>query len=148
MQFFQVAAKISKSGEDGTWILANVLDYDAKNQCYEIQDEDDISRVMMLSFSDVRRLEDSSSSLRRGDSVLAVFPETTSFYRAVVAKNPKSSRSSGGGASSSSEGGGDVIVKFDDDEDDSGKNPARRVPSRFVIRRSDVEDEDESDEDD
>lgn len=140
---FKVAAKISKSGDDGTWILANVLDYDAKNQCYEIQDEDDISRVMMLSFSDVRRLEDSSQSLRRGDAVLAVFPETTSFYRAVVAKNPKSSRNGG----SSSEGG-DVIVKFDDDEDDSGKNPARRVPSRFVIRRSDVEDMDESDEDD
>lgn len=132
---------MTKSNEDGSWILGNVLDYDPKSQCYEIQDEDDVSRVMILAFSDVRRLEDASQSLRRGDSVLAVFPETTSFYRAVVAKNPKASR--GGDA-----GGSDVIVKFDDDEDDSGKNPARRVPARFVLRRGDVEDENDSEEED
>jgi hypothetical protein len=98
---------------------------------------------MILGFSDVRRLEDASSSMRRGDSVLAVFPETTSFYRAVVAKNPKTNTRDGG------VNNGDVVVKFDDDEDESGKNPARRVPARFVLRRSDVEDQnnDSSDED-
>jgi len=45
--------------------------------------------VIQLSYDDVRRLDDSSANLRRGDSVLAVFPETTSFYRAVVVKTPK-----------------------------------------------------------
>lgn len=133
---------MSRSNEDGSWILGNILEYDPKSQCYEVQDEDDVSRVMILGFGDVRRLEDSSSSMRRGDSVLAVFPETTSFYRAVVAKNPKSNARDG------SAGSGDVVVKFDDDEDESGKNPARRVPARFVLRRSDVEDShDSSDED-
>ncbi len=140
--FLKVAAKVSKSNEDGSWILGNVLEYDPKSQCYEIQDEDDVSRVMILGFSDVRRLEDASQSLRRGDPVLAVFPETTSFYRAVVAKNPKSNRN--GDRDSNNE----VIIKFDDDEDDSGKNPARRVPARFVLRRSDLEDNEDSDEED
>lgn len=42
-----------------------------------------------------------------------------------------------------------VIVKFEDDEDEQGRNPARRVPARFVLRRSDVEDSnDESDDED
>ena len=44
---------------------------------------------MSLPLSDVRRLDDVSTHLRRGDSVLAVFPETTSFYAAVVYKAPK-----------------------------------------------------------
>lgn len=87
---------------------------------------------MTLSFNDVRRLDDSNSNLRRGDIVLAVFPETTSFYNAVVVKSPKNQ-------SNSSNGNYEVIVKFDDDEDDSGRNPARRVPARFVLRKSDVE---------
>lgn len=125
-----------KSNEDGSWILGNILDYDPKSQCYEVQDEDDVSRVVVLGFADVRRLEDSSASMRRGDQVLAVFPETTSFYRATVAKNPKSVRDPSGTTNANNE----VIVRFDDDEDESGKNPARRVPARFVLRRADVED--------
>ena len=85
----QVAAKLSKSGSDtqeGAWILGNVVDYDAKAQTYEIQDEDDISRVMTLPMTCVKRLEGSSTHLRRGEAVMAVFPETTSFYKAIVAK--------------------------------------------------------------
>jgi len=43
-----------------------------------------------------------------------------------------------------------VVVKFEDDEDEAGRNPARRVPARFVLRRSDVEEggDDDSDEED
>jgi SAGA-associated factor 29 len=125
-----VAAKVSKTNENGSWILGNVLEFDSNTHFYEIQDEDDVSRVMSLYFLDVKRLDDSASYLRRGDEVLAVFPETTSFYRAVVAKNPKFTS----GSSPS-----DVIVRFEDDEDATGKAPARRIPARFVLRRSDVE---------
>ena len=39
-----MAAKVSKSGEDGSWILGNILDFDAKNQTYLVQDEDDVNR--------------------------------------------------------------------------------------------------------
>ena len=38
--------------------------------------------------------------------------------------------------------------QFEDDEDDSGKNPARRVPARFVLLRRDLEEIDDSDEED
>ena len=138
---FQAAARVSKSDENGSWILVNVLYYDASTDRYEVQDEDDISRIMKLDASDVRKLEDLASRFRRGDKVLAVFPETTSFYSAVVAKNPKSG---GGGDSSSPE---ELIVRFDDDEDDMGKPIARRIPARFVFAHHEEDGEDgDSDE--
>jgi hypothetical protein len=130
----QVAARV-KFNEDGSWILGNVLEYNAGTQRYLVQDEDEVNRVVQLAYDDVRRLDDSCANLRRGDQVLAVFPETTSFYRAVVVKTPKSPAN-------------EVVVKFEDDEDEAGRNPARRVPARFVLRRSDVEDSDDSEEED
>ena len=135
----QVAAKTQSS--DGSWILGNIIAiYD--NNTYEVQDEDDINRTVILNHTDVRRLEDNAIHIRRGDSVLAVFPETTSFYRGIVVKNPKApSHSSGSGQ------WGDVIVRFEDDEDETGKAPPRRVPARFVLRCDDVEPEDDDDDD-
>ena len=62
---------------------------------------------MSLPLSDVRRLDDVSTHLRRGDSVLAVFPETTSFYAAVVYKAPKAIVPLGGGGG----GNAEVVVK-------------------------------------
>lgn len=128
--------------EDGAWILGNVLDYNPMTQSYMVQDEDDVNRVLTMGFHDVRRLDDSTSNLRRGDQVLAVFPETTSFYNAVVVKTPKLQQTT------SSSSCLEVVVKFDDDEDENGRNPARRVPARFVLRRSDVEEAGDGDSDD
>ncbi len=127
----QVAAKVLQTGENGSWILANVLDYDSNTRTYELQDEDDLNRIIYLNFTEVKRLEDGTSHLHRGDAVLAVFPETTSFYAATVAKNPRPPQHGNSGW--------DLVVRFEDDEDESGRAPPRRVPGRFVLRRSDVE---------
>lgn len=97
-----------------------MLYYDAASEKYEVQDEDDASRVMRLDAADVRKLGEAVSLLHRGDRVLAVFPETTSFYRGAVAKNPKGANS-------------DVLLRFDDDEDEAGRPLIRRVPARFVL---------------
>ena len=101
---------------------------------YEVQDEDDSSRVLKVDSSDIRKLDDVSQILRRGDRVLAVFPETTSFYSGIVAKNPKSSGETNIGV--------DVVVRFDDDEDDEGNSVARKVPSRFILPLSSFDDND------
>jgi len=123
----QVAAKVLQSEENGSWILANVLEYDASSQTYELQDEDDVNRTMTLAYMDVKRLEDTAAHLRRGDEVLAVFPETTSFYRALVVKNPRPPQHGNSGW--------DIVVRFEDDEDETGKAPARRVPARFSLAK-------------
>lgn len=119
----QVAAKANRADEDGSWILATVVEYDQRSNTYFVQDEDDPNRTIHLVYEDVRRLEDISSHLRRGDLVLAVFPETTSFYRAIVAKSPKPPLHHNAVW--------DVVVKFDDDEDETGKMPARRFALNF-----------------
>jgi SAGA-associated factor 29 len=146
----QVAAKVLSGNENGSWILGNVIDYDGGRDLYEIQDEDDNSRIITLSSREVRRLEETTSHFRKGDGVLCVFPDTTSFYRAVVARNPKPPAH---GNSS-----WDLVVRFEDDEDETGVAPPRRVPGRvlsiiycsianinstsgrFVLRRADIED--------
>jgi hypothetical protein len=128
MLCIQVAAKSTKSGEETEgWILGNVLSYDINRETYEVQDEDDPKRILKLSFQQVRRLEDTAIDINRGDRVMGVFPETTSFYRATVVKSPKTPESSGVAYA-------EVVVRFDDDEDETGKWPARRVPARFVLR--------------
>lgn len=154
----QVAAKMTQNNEDGSWVLGNVLDYDSRSMTYTIQDEDDSSKIVTLSYCDVKRLDDNADYYRRGDMVLAVFPETTSFYRATIAKTPKPSqnRTKEGATGSAREGirdrNGDrdatsngnetmwdVIVRFEDDEDEKGKKcPPRRIPARFVLARSNL----------
>ena len=128
----QVAAKVSLSEENGSWILASVVKYDATSDAYAVQDEDDVSRIMSLEKREVRRLDESCSHLKRGDEVLAVYPETTSFYRATVAKR----------------GINDVIVRFEDDEDEAGVLHAKRVPARFVLSADVFDDEDDYEYDD
>lgn len=76
----------------------------------------------------MRRLIDTNSHIKKGDKVLVVFPETTSFYPAKVLLNPLPYSNH-----SSSLSPWEVIVRFDDDEDASGNCPARRVPARFVM---------------
>jgi hypothetical protein len=118
-----VAAKVIKSNEDGCWILGNVLDYNPVSQLYRIQDEDDSNRIVTLSFHEVKRLEDTAQHLKKGDPVLAVFPETTSFYRAIVAKNPRPPIMSNGQGYGYGDtyNGWEVIVRFEDDEDSTGE---------------------------
>lgn len=65
---------------------------------------------------------------KKGTDCMAIFPETTSFYRAKVSKDPvwKLDRSSAPMVK-------EIIVKFEDDEDQAGRTPHRRVPARYVI---------------
>jgi hypothetical protein len=125
-----VAAKVSDCDENGSWILANVLKYNASNKSYQIQDEDDVNRIMVLPYSKVLCLSDIPNNIQRGDRVQAVFPETTSFYPATVVKTPKQTSASGSSW--------EIVVRFDGDEDNSGKPPPRRVPARFVVLAGDM----------
>lgn len=142
----QVAAKVSSDGEGDSWILVNVLAYDAVRNSYIVQDEDDSSnsssQMTLSAATHVKRLYDSAAHLHKGDSVLAVFPDTTSFYGATVVRNPRGPGQSGTEGRESRSGrdksSWEVVVKFDDDEDETGRAPPRRIPARFILLQDDV----------
>lgn len=125
----QVAAKITRTDENGSWILAVVQRFYADTETYDVQDEDDTSKLIRLPWSHVMRLSTGTEgSFAKATECMAIFPETTSFYRAVVSKSPvwKLDRT---GVPAVRE----IIVKFEDDEDAAGRTPHRRVPARYVI---------------
>mmetsp|Transcript_18443 Transcript_18443/g.39891 ORF Transcript_18443/g.39891 Transcript_18443/m.39891 type:complete len:312 (+) Transcript_18443:87-1022(+) len=152
----QVAAKVTRTDENGSWILAYVLRFYPDSETYDVQDEDDTSKLIRLPWNNVIRLSNGTEGwFEKGARVMAIFPETTSFYRAIISKQP--TWTSGTSAEESAGGVGnahkprvkEVILKFEDDEDqESGKTPHRRVPSRYVIplpKQYFYEDEDDVD---
>ncbi|GKY91922.1 hypothetical protein MPSEU_000163800 [Mayamaea pseudoterrestris] len=124
----QVAAKVTRTDENGSWILAVVQRYYADTDTYDVQDEDDTSKLIRLPWSHVMRLSTGTEGrFHRSTDCMAIFPETTSFYRAKVSKNPIWKLDKSGPIVK------EIIVKFEDDEDAQGRTPHRRVPSRYVI---------------
>mmetsp|Transcript_37132 Transcript_37132/g.85824 ORF Transcript_37132/g.85824 Transcript_37132/m.85824 type:complete len:269 (+) Transcript_37132:227-1033(+) len=127
----QVGVKLTKGEENGSWILATVSRYYPDSDIFEVQDEDDESKLIKLPSENVERLEDSVEGLSKGDMVLAVFPDTTSFYRATISKPVKRS----------SQGTSELFVQFEDDEDETGRTPHRRVTARYVMHSPDGDDD-------
>jgi hypothetical protein len=124
----QVAAKVTRTDENGSWILASVQRFYADTETYDVQDEDDTSKLIRLPWSHVMRLSTGAEGcFQKGTDCMAIFPETTSFYRSKVSKAPVWKLS---GTTPMIQ---EIIVKFEDDEDDQSRTPHRRVPSRYVI---------------
>lgn len=125
----QVAAKVTRTDENGSWILASVQRFYADTETYDVQDEDDTSKLIRLPWSHVMRLSTGTEGCFKKDTdCMAIFPETTSFYRAKVSKSPVWKLDKSGNPMVN-----EIIVKFEDDEDLNGRTPHRRVPSRYVI---------------
>lgn len=72
--------------EPGAWILARVIKYVPEIHQYELKDDDDKEGIGILTAprSLVIRLEDSTKGVQKGERVLAVFPDTTSFYLGTI----------------------------------------------------------------
>ena len=126
----QVAAKVTRTDENGSWILASVQRFYSDTETYDVQDEDDTSKLIRLPWTHVMRLSTGMEGVfSKGKDCMAIFPETTSFYRAKVSKAPVWKAGERGSAPMVKE----IIVKFEDDEDAQGRTPHRRVPARYVI---------------
>ena len=126
----QVAAKVTRTDENGSWILAAVQRFYPDTETYDVQDEDDTSKLIRLPWSHVMQLSTSSAErYTKNRPCMAIFPETTSFYRAIVSKSPVWTWDD----SSRSPVVSELVVKFEDDEDAAGRTPHRRVPARYVI---------------
>lgn len=109
--------------------LASVLQYDRSfGGGYEVQLERD-KEIVELPAKRVRRLDPhEDDDFAKGEPVLALFPETTSFRRAVVAQKPKRAR---GGAPL------EIVVTFEarsERRQRKGPGSTHRVSSRYVLR--------------
>lgn len=83
----QVAVRDDRE-EPGAWILARVIKYVPETHQYELKDDDDKEGIGIVTAprSLVIRLEDNTKGVLRGERVLAVFPDTTSFYLGTVSR--------------------------------------------------------------
>lgn len=123
----QVAAKVASHG---LWILARVASTTSDGDFVEVEDvDDDAQRRYRVKKRDVLLLPRTSAevalaraSFKPPRFVFAMYPETTSFYKAQVIAPSH--------ISSSSE---EVcLVQFADDEDDDGATPSRSIPLGFI----------------
>ena len=125
------------------WILATVLRYTPATNKYTILDEDDadadpwsgdsssarqhlVSRRMVLPLA----LSEPSvytpyNEFPRGQWILALYPDTTCFYKAMVHTPP--SEMAGGPPK-------DYLVEFEDESEASGKSEPMRVPTKYIMR--------------
>jgi hypothetical protein len=148
----EVAIRLDPS--EDLWVLARVLDYDAETGIYGVLDEDDNSKTYELSEINVIHLESTHSRLSKQDEVLAVYPDTTSFYKATVMQPPR--RSGGQGFAMVQFAVSEkLLFKFclsflpvcleewhsrlsfshpQDDADEYGNTPQRQVPALHVVK--------------
>jgi len=116
----QVAAKV-----DDNWILASVVRYNSEEGVYDVEDEDDTKTKIQVSANNLVKLG-IEHDLEKDEKVYAIFPETTSFYHAELARPLR--------CSSGHFYPADAHVKFVDDVDlVTGKTPIRKVPARYVM---------------
>eukprot|EP01132_Coremiostelium_polycephalum_P008039 gene8039-9887_t len=118
-----VAARDSKSNQ---WILAKVNSFSAKTQKYEVIDEDeDEPKRFSVGNKDIIQLPTASTlpsnTFPINTKVLAMFPDTTAFYPALVVNVQKAKNKPPF-----------YTLHFDDDQE-NGQTPNRRVSAQYVI---------------
>jgi len=118
------------------WILARVQGYDILTGLYTVSDEDDASKQYTVEEGLTVVLE-TGERIGKGEHVFAVYPDTTSFYPAVVTSVP---RKSAGSVAATGPAAAALVctVQFVDDVDESlgpGITPDRQVPLRHLFRR-------------
>jgi hypothetical protein len=134
----KVAAKLN---QDDPWILASIVKYIPQKDKYQVEDEDSgdqgdgsgrrnrrrhtVSAAHVVPLSKVNSPD--ADTFQALDRVMAVYPNTTSFYPCTVVFGP---RQSGGVQSRNTNR---VVVKFDDDEDETGTIPEHKIPRRYVL---------------
>ncbi|KAF9384066.1 SAGA HAT/Core module component [Podila verticillata] len=115
----QVAARTPKDKDkQEEWILARVLNYSAEKNKYRVEDDeaDDSGKKIVIMIVDD---QDAVPEFPAGHTVLALYPSTTCFYKAVVVQPPSKNKDYATPV---------YRIKFDDD----GGNE-RTAPPRMVL---------------
>lgn len=126
-----VAAFVPSPDGDGSkvWVLGEVLQYTLGSGKYEIDDIDEEQkerhsigrrRVIPLPTMRANPTTNPGALFAKDTDVLALYPQTTCFYRAIIDKTPEDPSQ-------------DYMVSFEDATYTEGFSPPLAVPQRYVI---------------
>mmetsp|Transcript_12308 Transcript_12308/g.14135 ORF Transcript_12308/g.14135 Transcript_12308/m.14135 type:complete len:293 (+) Transcript_12308:226-1104(+) len=129
-----VAASVPQQDGGSMWILCKVVEYSNSgtqtNQKIIVADAEDASQTHTLRITQIVPLsehEDVAAAKNRlpsrGRMVMAMYPDTTSFYKSTLVTLPYKASS-----------GVVCAIQFYDDEDSSGIIPRRIIPTKYVFR--------------
>ena len=118
-----------KDSAEPTYILGHIINYDPKLEQWVVADSDNhethhygtadqITELPEMSFNELPKY-------RKGDMVMALYPNTTTFYPATILQPPR--RGSGNKEDW-------VVVHFQDDYDENGQPLNLHVEARYVFR--------------
>lgn len=131
----QVAAFVPSPDGDGSkvWVLGEVLQYSGAGK-YEIDDIDEENkerhtigrrRVIPLPKMRANPATNPEALFQKDVSVLALYPQTTCFYKALVNQPPTESKEP-------------YLIMFEDATYSEGYSPPMAVPQRYVIASRDT----------
>ncbi|CAL8093228.1 unnamed protein product [Orchesella dallaii] len=129
-----MVAALQRSPEgDENWILAEVVSYNSITSKYEVDDIDEEQkerftlsrrRVIPLPLMRANPETDPDALFRKDSIVLALYPQTTCFYKAIISSPPLILHE-------------EYEVLFEDSSYDSGFSPPLKVAQRYVIAPKD-----------
>lgn len=142
----KVAAKVDGAGENEppNWILAKFVSYDSNNMC-TVEDIDavDLSKakislhkkkVLPLPQWRANPAEDGDALHAEGSTVMALYPQTTCFYKGNSHFREKFSFQFSGVVASIPEGPSDnYIVLFEDATYPNGMSPPMQVAQKYIL---------------
>jgi SAGA-associated factor 29 len=123
----------SEKGVDSDWILAEVVQYIHNSGKYEVVDVDaelktktkyrhvlSKRNIIPLPLWRANPATDGHALYQNGQVVMALYPQTTTFYKGVISKIPETPND-------------DYQILFDDNSYKSGFSPPYRVAQRYVF---------------
>ncbi|KAJ8877270.1 hypothetical protein PR048_021724 [Dryococelus australis] len=123
-----VAALVKSADEEENWILAEVVQFNPATNKYEVDDIDEQKdrhvlsrrRVVPLPLMKANPETDANALFDKGSVVMALYPQTTCFYKAIVNQLPASATD-------------EYEVLFEDASYAAGYSPPLPVAQRYVI---------------
>lgn len=120
---------VDKGGDEENWIMAEVISYSHHTQKYEVHDIDEEQkprhilskrRIIPLPLFRANPETDAHALFSKGTVVMALYPQTTCFYKAIINNLPSTAKQ-------------DYEVLFEDSTYSTGYSDPMYVSQRYVI---------------
>ena len=128
----EVAARVN--ARENLWIHCVVARYVLATDHYEVCDIENRAQRYSLPIEQVVQVPKTDSGancasrgISKGHRIIALYPDTTSFYLATVTSVPRGRGGPLGPANAL------VMVQFDDDHDETGQIPERAAAAKYVL---------------